>query len=241
MKKIFIVGIENEFGEAIVEAFLKRKDEVYALTKKGIEKFALRAGFHPFYVNLDDVDLIKENTKDFIKDHKFDLVIFNSTILPDIQELDQIYLEFLNQTMAQEVWLKKQLIDTLDLYAKVRQIVAISSQEALICSKGWGRFSIAKAALNAMIKTYASEKPWTHFSAIDPGLVMTSELKRIFETADPKIFPSIKRMRESIILTPEIAAKRLISACNMAIEYKSGSFLDMRNMDTIFVDSANFN
>ena len=234
MKKVFMVGIENEFGEAIVDALLKNGDEVYAIGKRNKKSFITKAGFHFFIANLDDVQMIKEATKDFLRGHKFDLVILNTPHIPEIRELDQTYLDFLYQTMNQEVWLKKQLIDTLDLYSKVRQVVAISSQEATICPKGWGEYAIAKSALNAMIKTYASEKPWTHFSTIDAGTVMTSELKRIFETTDPKMYPSIKRMRESLVLTPNIAARRFISACNTVVEYKSGSFVDMKSMDSLF-------
>jgi NAD(P)-dependent dehydrogenase (short-subunit alcohol dehydrogenase family) len=234
MKTVFIVGIENEFGRAIVESLLKRGDEVYAIGKHNPKQFMARTGFHFMFINLDDIFMLKEHAKDFVKDHKFDLVILNTSHLPEVRELDQIYLETIQESMNKDVWMKKQLIDTLDLYSKVRQVVATSSQEALICSKGWGVYSISKAALNAMIKTYASEKPWTHFSTIDPGVVMTSQLKRIFDTADPKIFPSIKRMRESLVLTPNIAAKRFLSACSSAVEYKSGSFLDMKSMDAIF-------
>jgi NAD(P)-dependent dehydrogenase (short-subunit alcohol dehydrogenase family) len=234
MRKVLVTGVDSEFGEAIVDLALKRGDEVYSLGKKNSKALIARAGYHFFQVNFDDDELIKENIKDFLKDHKFDLVILNSSTLPDIMELDQTYLMMLKRSMSREVWRNKQLIDVLDLYAKVRQIVAVSSSEANLCSKGWGSYSIAKSALNAMIKTYASEKPWTHFSAIDPGVVMTSELKRIFEHTDPKLFPSIKRMREGPVLTPEVAAKRFLSACGVAIEYKSGSFLDIKSMDSIF-------
>ncbi len=234
MKKLLVTGVEDGLGEAIVDLALQRGDEVYTLGKKKNKAFISRAGYYFFPVNLDDVGMIKENVRNFLKEHRFDLVILNTPTLPEILELDQVLLHNLHKSMDREVWRNKQLIDVLDLYAKVRQIVAVSSQEANLCSKGWGSYSIAKAALNAMIKTYAAEKPWTHFSAIDPGVVMTPQLKRIFENTDPKLFPSIKRMREGPVLAPEVAAKRFLTACEAAIEYKSGSFLDIRNMDSIF-------
>jgi len=234
MKKLLVTGVTTGLGEAIVDLALQNGDEVYSIGKENNKSLISRAGYHFFPVNLDDVGMIKENVKDFLKDHKFDLVILNGSPIKEIMELDRTYLQILTKSMDREVWTNKQLIDILDLYAKVKQVVAVSSTEANLCSKGWGSFSIAKAALNAMIKTYAAEKPWTHFSAIDPGVVMTPELKRVFEHTDPKIFPSIKRIREGVVLTPEVAAKRFLSACEAAIEYKSGSFLDIRNMDSIF-------
>jgi NAD(P)-dependent dehydrogenase (short-subunit alcohol dehydrogenase family) len=233
MKKVLITDVTSGLGEATANLALSKKYEVYAIGNSNNKTLRSRAGYHYFPLNFNDVEMLKENSKKFLKDHRFDLVILNRTIIPDIMEIDQTSLYTFQEVMDREVWSNKQLIDILDIYAKVRQVVAISSKEAISCYKGWGAYSVAKTALNALIKTYASEKPWTHFSAIDPGVVITPELKKIFENGNSKIFPSINKIREGSILTPRLAAQRLLLACETAIEYKSGSFLDTRNMEKI--------
>ncbi len=231
MRKILLTGASDSFGDAIIDTLLARGDQVYVIGNYSNKAFITKPGYYFFAVNMEDVGMIKESSRNFIKEHKFDLVILNTPEYPDILELDQTSLQTLNEALHRHVWVNKQLIDILDLYSKVRQVVAISSKETSICEKGWGAFVIAKSALNAMIKTYASEKPWTHFSAIDIGTVMTPKLKRIFEKTDAEIYPSIKRLREGYIFTPEVASKRLLLGCELAMEKSSGSFIDMSDLE----------
>jgi NAD(P)-dependent dehydrogenase (short-subunit alcohol dehydrogenase family) len=132
--------------------------------------------------------------------------------------------------MDLNLWANKQVIDTLDQHATSRQIVAVSSGAAVNGSKGWGPYAISKAALNMMIKVYAGEKPWTHFSAIAPGVVMTPMLRHLLRHTDPDVFPSVRRIREGVIQTPEVAARRFLAACEKALKYESGSFLDVRTL-----------
>ena len=48
--------------------------------------------------------------------------------------------------MELNVWANKELIDTLALHAKVKQIVGISSGAAINGSKGWGSYSLSKSS-----------------------------------------------------------------------------------------------
>jgi len=230
MKKIFITGISSGLGEALARSCLERDDRVYAVGRRDNPLFANRAGYYFYPLDLADITMLRENLREFIDHHEYDLVILNAGILGEIRELSEFSLDAARKIMDLNLWSNKQLIDTLDLHARSKQIVAVSSGAAVNGSKGWGPYAISKAALNMMIKVYAREKPWTHFSAIAPGVIMTPMLRKILDRTDPLIYPSIQRIKEGPILSPEAAARLFLDACDSARNHESGSFLDIRTL-----------
>ncbi len=232
MRKVMITGVSSGLGAALAERALEQGDQVYAVGRHDNKRFLNQAGYYFLPLDLSDVTMLRENLKEFVKGHAFDLVILNAGQLTEIKELSETSLEEIRRTMDLNVWANKQIIDTLDLHARPRQVVAVSSGAAVNGSKGWGAYALSKAALNMLIKLYAAEKPWTHFSAIAPGIVMTPMLEKILRITDPIRYPSIQRIKDGPIQTPEIAARRFIDACEKALEYPSGSFLDVRTIES---------
>ncbi len=232
MRKVMITGVSSGLGAALAERALEQGDQVYAVGRHDNKRFLNQAGYYFLPLDLSDVTMLRENLKEFVKGHAFDLVILNAGQLTEIKELSETSLEKIRRTMDLNVWANKQIIDTLDLHARPRQVVAVSSGAAVNGSKGWGAYALSKAALNMLIKLYAAEKPWTHFSAIAPGIVMTPMLEKILRITDPIRYPSIQRIKDGPIQTPEIAARRFIDACEKALEYPSGSFLDVRTIES---------
>ena len=232
MRKVMITGVSSGLGAALAERALEQGDQVYAVGRRDNKRFLNQAGYYFLPLDLSDVTMLRENLKEFVKGHEFDLVILNAGQLTEIKELSETSLEEIRQTMDLNVWANKQIIDTLDLHARPRQVVAVSSGAAVNGSKGWGAYALSKAALNMLIKLYAAEKPWTHFSAIAPGVIMTPMLKKILEKTDPERFPSIQRIKEGPIQPPEQAATRFLDACEKILEYPSGSFLDVRTIES---------
>ncbi|WP_457608426.1 SDR family NAD(P)-dependent oxidoreductase [Nitratifractor sp.] len=230
MRKVLITGISSGLGAALAEECLRRGDDVYALGRHDNKALYNRPGYYFFPVDISDVEMLRENIKTFVARHHFDLVILNAGVMGDLKELSETSLQELRRVMDLNLWANKQIIDTVDLHAKAKQIVAVSSGAAVNGNKGWGGYAISKAALNIMIKIYAAEKPWIHFSAIAPGVIMTPMLQRIFETADPALFPSVQRIRDGLILSPEDGARRFLKACDLALKEESGSYLDVRKM-----------
>jgi len=220
-----ITGISSGFCESIAKLCLERGDTVYAFGRHNNKLFINHAGYFFLHVDLGDIGMLRENIKTFVKKHHFDLVILNAGMLGDIKELGETSLDEIHGIMDLNVWANKHIIDTLDLHAEVDQLIAISSGAAVNSHKGWGAYAISKAALNTMIKIYAEEKPWTHFSSIDLGIVMTPDLKAVLEKADAEIYPSVSHIKEGTVLTPQYAAKRFLSACESALKKKSGSIL----------------
>jgi len=230
MRKVFITGVSSGLGEALTKVCIARGDEVYAVGRRDNPRFANQAGYTFYPLDLTDVEMIPETLREFVQHHSYDLAILNAGVLGEIRELGEVPLREARAVMELNLWANKQIIDTLDLHCRPRQLVAVSSGAAVNGSKGWGPYAISKAALNMMIKVYAAENPWTHFSAIAPGVVMTPMLKRILERTDPLVYPSIQRLREGPILSPDAAAKIFLDACDKALEYDSGSFLDVRRL-----------
>ncbi len=230
MKKVFITGVSSGLGEALAERCLQRGDQVFAVGRHENKRLLNQPGYTFYPLDLSDLSMLRENLKSFVHHHEYDLVILNAGMLGEIREMSEISLDEARTVMDVNLWANKQIIDTLDLHATSKQIVAVSSGAAVNGSKGWGPYAISKAALNMMIKVYAAEKPWTHFSAIAPGVVMTPMLKKILERTDPVIYPSIQRIKDGPILTPPAAASLFLDACEKALEHESGSFLDVRTM-----------
>ena len=232
MRKVMITGVSSGLGAALAKSALEQGDQVHAVGRKDNKQLLNQAGYYFFPLDLSDIPMLQENLKEFVKGHEFDLVILNAGQLSEIKELSETSLEEIHRTMDLNVWANKQIIDTLDLHARPRQVVAVSSGAAVNGSKGWGAYALSKAALNMLIKLYAAEKPWTHFSAIAPGIVMTPMLEKILRITDPLRYPSIQRIKDGPIQTPEIAARRFLDACEKALEYPSGSFLDVRTIQS---------
>ncbi len=231
MSKVLITGVSSGLGAALAKRVLERQDYLYAIGRYDNESLKKHDRYSFLCANLSELESIPERIKEFVQDESFDLVILNAGILGNLCEMERLSLNEIRRVMDLNVWANKQIIDVLGRYANVSQIVAVSSGAAVNGSKGWGAYSISKAALNMMIKLYAAERPKTHFSAIAPGVIYTPMLKKILQRDDEERFPSIRRIKDGEILEPDPAAKRFLAACKKALEYPSGSFLDVRKID----------
>jgi len=248
MKNILITGVSSGLGEALAKAYLENGDNVYAIGKTIPKKLDHYPHFFFFFYDLSETFMIQSTLKEFFQHRSFDIVILNAGILGDIQTLSQTDLMDAKAVMEVNVWANKELIDTLNAYAQVKQIVGISSGAAINGSKGWGAYSLSKAGLNMLLSVYAKELPEIHFTALAPGVIHAKELPEIHFTAlapgvihtpmvqyvidevNDEIYPSAKQLKEGDIRTPQKAAKHLIETFPKLLTYESGSFVDVRTM-----------
>jgi len=231
MKNILITGVSSGLGEALAEKYLENGDTVYAIGKTIPKKLDHYPHFFFFPYDLSETFMIQSTLKEFLQHRSFDIVILNAGVLGDIKHLSQTDLMDAKTVMEVNVWANKELIDILNAYAQVKQIVGISSGAAVNGSKGWGAYSLSKAALNMLLSVYAKELPEIHFTALAPGVIRTPMVEHIIKEVDDTLFPSAKRLKENPIQTPEEAAKNLIDIFPQLLAYESGSFLDVRTMD----------
>lgn len=231
MANILITGVSSGLGAALATEYLENGDTVYAIGKNIPHKLDHYPHFFFFPYDLSETFMIQSTLTEFLQNRSFDLVILNAGVLGDIQPLSQTDLTDLKDVMEINLWANKELIDTLHKHAQVKQVVGISSGAAVNGSKGWGAYSLSKAALNMLLKIYAKEIPETHFTALAPGVIHTPMVQHILENVNTEVYPSAKRLKEGEIRSPQKAAKLLINTFPKLLAYDSGSFLDVRTMD----------
>ena len=231
MRNILITGVSSGLGEALASTYLENGDNVYAIGKSIPKKLDHYPHFFFFPYDLSQTFILQASIQAFVEKHSFDVVILNAGILGEIQELTKTDLIDVKAVMEINVWANKELIDLLSTHSHVKQIIGISSGAALNGSKGWGAYSLSKAALNMLLNVYAKELPEIHFIALAPGVIRTPMVQHIIDTVDDTLFPSAKRLKSGPIQTPKEAAKNLISIFPKLLEYESGSFVDVRTMN----------
>jgi len=230
MKNILITGIGSGLGEALAKAYLENGDAVYAIGRTFPKELDHYTHFFFFPYDLSHTFMIKSDIEPFIKHHSFDLVILNAGVLGEIATLTDTDINDIKEVMEINVWANKELIDVLSTQAKITQVVGISSGAAVNGSKGWGPYSLSKSALNMLLKVYAKELPDIHFTALAPGIIRTPMTDVIIEKVDDQAFPSVKKLKESYIQSPEEAAKNLLYLFPKLLAYESGSFVDVREL-----------
>ena len=230
MKNILITGVSSGLGEALAKRYLDNGDNVYAIGKTTPKKLDHYPHFFFFPYDLSETFMIRSTLEEFLAHRSFDIVILNAGLLGRIETLSQTELNDIKNVMEVNVWANKELIDTLNAHAHVKQIVGISSGAAVNGSKGWGTYSLSKAGLNMLLKVYAKELPDIHFTALAPGVIHTPMVQHIIDEVDDELYPSAKKLKEGDIQTPQEAANHLITILPQLLEYESGSFLDVRTM-----------
>ena len=83
-----------------------------------------------------------------------------------------------------------------------------------------------KLALNL----YSNEMLDTKIIALAPGVVKTPMTDYIRFELDENTFPSVKKLNEGIIQTPEESAQKIFELTQNLDDFVSGSYVDIRNL-----------
>jgi NAD(P)-dependent dehydrogenase (short-subunit alcohol dehydrogenase family) len=132
------------------------------------------------------------------------------------------------------LWANKLLVDRLAQAERgVKQIVMISSGAAVQGNRGWGGYSLSKAALNMLARLYAAELPETFFTAVAPGLIETDMQFYLTNHPERDRFASLQNLHNKWgtpeMPRPEIVAERLAKVIPQFPRYShSGDFVDIR-------------
>ena len=227
--KVFITGIGSGLGEALAKVYLEAGEEVYAISRflpRSLEGFE---NLHFFPLNLHAHERIEGAMRDLVGDVDLDIAILNAGIIGELKDMSETSLHEIDAIMDLNVWANKVILDYFKLHPP-RQIVAISSGASVSGARGWNAYALSKATLNMLIRLYAAEMPYTHLSALAPGLVETPMMKHILSHADPEKFPVVRRLAESKRLDPKDAAILLADIFPKLLEYPSGEYLDVREL-----------
>jgi NAD(P)-dependent dehydrogenase (short-subunit alcohol dehydrogenase family) len=230
MQNILITGISSGIGRALADAYLEEGYQVYGIGRTLPPSLDKHPHFVFFPYDLKETFLLRATLKEFLQHKSFDLVILNAGVLGEIESLSQTHLSQMKDVMEVNLWANKELIDTLAENAQVTQIVGISSGASLHGSKGWGAYALSKCALNMLFRIYAQELPHIHFNTFAPGVIRTPMTEYILNDVDEALYPSVKKLKNGPIQTPQNAAKNLIVTFPKLLTYENGSFVDIRQM-----------
>lgn len=230
---VLITGTSSGLGHGLAETYLKRGHTVYGLSRRsaGIDS----ARFHEARVDLEDLDGIGAALDKLIGNADISLAILSAGVLDAFKAMPDVRLDELRRAMDINVWANKLILDWFAQHQAPRQIVLISSGASVNGNRGWGSYSISKAALNMLAQLYAHDLPDSHLIALAPGLIHTAMQDHINDTADTEAFPSVKRLKQArgtaAMPGPQEVADRIVNALPTLREhYPSGAFVDIRDL-----------
>jgi NAD(P)-dependent dehydrogenase (short-subunit alcohol dehydrogenase family) len=222
--------VSTGLGQALACAYLDRGDRVYGVSRRQPSDLVRRQRFAFASVDLSELDAVVPRLESLLRGvDALDLVVLNAAVLPPVGDMRETPLATLKHAMDVNTWANKILLDfVFDRVARVDQVIAISSGAAVSSTRGWNGYSISKAALNALVRLYAAERPQTHFSAFAPGLVdtgMQAYLRSMPADARYPGLEGLKRARGTPDMpAPDAAALRLVVEFERLRAEASGGF-----------------
>lgn len=233
---ILITGTSSGIGNGLAKEFLKRGAIVWGISRRNPDDLLKDKNYKHLTLDLTQTTKISQLVPKFIENvEQFDLVILNSGILGKIKWMSEIEVEEMKEVFEINVWANKVLLDILFVHIKkIKQVVGMSSKASLRSTPGWGPYSLSKAGLNMMMNIYAKEHLDTHFTAFAPGLVDSEIQDTIYSIKEVEKYPTIKTLQDARYTDtmPDSikAAPMLISGIEKALEFESGSFVDVRDI-----------
>jgi NAD(P)-dependent dehydrogenase (short-subunit alcohol dehydrogenase family) len=232
MSSIFITGNSNGLGLGLTRHYLAQGNQVYGMSRSAcpLEHSALRHEIHDL-ANLQGL----EPALDRLLIESPDLIILNAGILGEIQDLAETSMLRAQEVMQINLWSNKAIIDYL-IHRRLlpRQLILVSSGASINGNRGWGAYSLSKAALNMMAKLYAHEMPDSHITAYAPGIIHTRMQDYLCREVDTDRFPSVGSLVQAY-QTPtmpdiEQAARDIAASFQRCLDFPSGSFVDIRQL-----------
>jgi NAD(P)-dependent dehydrogenase (short-subunit alcohol dehydrogenase family) len=159
-------------------------------------------------MDLKDYDAIDRlGASIFERWKKLDILIGNAGTLGKLTPLPHLDQKVWDDALATNVTSNYRLIRSMDLLLRTSdhgRAVFVTSGAANKCFPYWGAYSIGKAALEAMIRTYAGEVASTNLrvNAFSPGATRTKMRAMAMPGEDPLTLP-----------TPEDVSAQILPMC----------------------------
>jgi NAD(P)-dependent dehydrogenase (short-subunit alcohol dehydrogenase family) len=152
---------------------------------------------------------------------KLDILIGNAGVLGRLSPLGHIEPKTWDEAMAVNVTANWRLIRSLDPLLRqsdAGRAVFVTSGAAQKCKAYWGTYSVSKAALDALMKTYAAEVETTRVRAnlFSPGPTRTKMRAQAFPGEDPDTLPEPEAIADQLIemVSPSFSDNGTIWAYN---------------------------
>jgi NAD(P)-dependent dehydrogenase (short-subunit alcohol dehydrogenase family) len=219
-KVVLVTGASRGIGYAAALEAAKRGAHVIAVARTvgGLEELddAIQTvGGAATLVPLDltDFDAIDRlGASIFERWGHLDGVIGNAAQLGVLSPVPHFKPDEFDKVMAVNVTANYRLIRSMDLLlreAEAGRVVFVSSSSAKSARPYWGLYAASKAALNALVKSYAGEMASTNVKAnvFYPGTVRTAMRAKAMPGEDPETLPTPAEIVPSLVdmISPDYA------------------------------------
>lgn len=158
---------------------------------------------------------------------KLDILLANAGVLGQLSPLGHIPPKVWDEVMAVNVTANWRLIRSLDPLLHLSdagRAIFLSSGAAHNCRPFWGPYSVSKAALEALARTYAAEVLNTPIRvvAVDPGRTRTAMRAKAMPGEDPETLPDPSAIVPYLI---EMAAPDF-TRTNVLFQFSTRSYSD---------------
>ncbi len=235
---ILITGTSSGIGAALAREWLERGRRVLGLSRREPGAWAASERFRFVTHDLADHAGTGQALKQLMAPgEELAVAVLNAGVLGPFGDLVETPLEQIRDVFEVNALANKTLMDALFTHGpRPAQVVTISSGAAVNGHRGWGAYSLSKAALNMLTKLYAAEFPQTHFTALAPGLVDTAMQDVLCSLPADERYPSLAalRSRRGTVDMPEpdaVAARLADVIESLPRRVPSGSFADVRELD----------
>ena len=147
---------------------------------------------------------------------KLDILIGNAGVLGKLTPMAHVDQKMWDEVMGVNVTANYRLIRSMDMLLRqsdAGRAVFVTSGLANKCWAYWGPYSISKAALEAMVKTYAAEVATTSLkvNCFSPGATRTGMRAKAMPGEDPMSLPH-----------PDDVAAQIVPMCEPAFSDNGG-------------------
>jgi NAD(P)-dependent dehydrogenase (short-subunit alcohol dehydrogenase family) len=147
---------------------------------------------------------------------KLDILIGNAGVLGKLTPMPHVDQKMWDEVMGVNVTANYRLIRSMDVLLRqsdAGRAVFVTSGLANKCWAYWGPYSISKAALEAMVKTYAAEVATTSLrvNCFSPGATRTGMRAKAMPGEDPMSLPH-----------PDDVAAQIVPMCEPAFSDNGG-------------------
>jgi NAD(P)-dependent dehydrogenase (short-subunit alcohol dehydrogenase family) len=207
-----VTGASRGLGRAIALALAKEGAHIVALarTQGGLEELddeikALGSSATLVPSDIKDYAAIDRlGAAIFERWKKLDVLIGNAGILGKLTPLPHLDPKVFDDVMAVNVTANFRLLRSLDPLLRASnagRAVFVTSGLAQKCFAYWGAYSMSKAALEAMVRTYATENEQSGIRAncFSPGATRTKMRAQAMPGEDPETLPSAEEVAAQII------------------------------------------
>jgi NAD(P)-dependent dehydrogenase (short-subunit alcohol dehydrogenase family) len=211
-KVALVTGASRGLGRAIALHLAKQGAHIIATarTQGGLEELddeIKAAGSSATLVpmNITDYPAIDRlGQAIFDRWKKLDILIGNAGILGKLTPVPHIDPKTWDEAFSVNVTANYRLLRSLDPLLRLAphgRAIFITSGQAHKCLPYWGTYSITKAALEAMVKTYAAEMTTTTVRAnlFSPGPTRTNMRSLAMPGEDPMSIPSAEEVAAQIV------------------------------------------